>query len=195
MGVALALFVGVSILEWFNDVSGHAIAVLYVLPIALLAVAFGLRGGLVAAAAGFALFAVFEVLHSSGDIDADGWVVRAVAMFLLGGLLGRATDQAVASEAAALAEQRRRHQLEESNHRYGEAMEISDSLLQQMVAAKWMVEQGRSDQAVDVLTATIERGEQIVAALLPKRVSVPPERVPVPPEPSASSGDDGGRSF
>ena len=41
-----------------------------------LAVTFGLRGGLVGAGCGFGLFALLEVLHSSGDIDADGWAVK-----------------------------------------------------------------------------------------------------------------------
>jgi hypothetical protein len=179
--VAVGLFVGISILQWFNDVSGQAIAVLYVLPIALLAVTFGLRGGLVGATTGYFLFASFEILHSSGDIDADGWVVRATAMFLLGGLLGRATDQTTASESAALDEQKQRYRLEEANLRYAEAIEISDSLLQQMVAAKWMVERGRSDQAVELLEATIERGGHMVAGLLPTRISAPADS---PIEPS-----------
>lgn len=171
--VAIALFVGISVLLWFNDGSGHAVVVLYVLPIALLAVTFGLWGGLGAATVGFVVFALFEIFHSSGDIDADGWAARAIAMFLLGVLLGRATDQTIASEQAALNEQQRRYELEDVNHRYAEAIEISDSILQQMVAAKWMVERGRSDQAAEALTATIERSEEMVTALLPVRVSVP----------------------
>jgi hypothetical protein len=171
--VAIGLYCCISIVLWFNDAAGHAIAVLYILPVALLAVTFGLWGGLSAAAAGFSLFALFEVFHSTGDIDVDGWIVRAVALLLLGGLLGRATDQIVASQRTALCEQRSRLQMEERQRRYSEAIEISDSLLQQMVAAKWMVEQGRSDEAAEVLEATIERGERMVAGLLPTRVSEP----------------------
>jgi glucose-6-phosphate-specific signal transduction histidine kinase len=90
--VAVCLFVGVTVAQWFSDGSGQAIAVLYILPISLMAVTFGVRGGLTAASMGFALFALFEIVHSSGDIDVDGWAVRAAAMFLLGGLLGSATD-------------------------------------------------------------------------------------------------------
>ena len=92
-------------------------------------------------------------------------------MFLLGGLLGHATDLMTASEQNALDEQRKRCQLEEANLRYAEAIEINDSLIQEMVAAKWMVEQGLTDQATEVLTATIATGERMVAELLPKRVS------------------------
>ncbi|HVA09330.1 MAG TPA: hypothetical protein VNG12_21570, partial [Acidimicrobiales bacterium] len=168
--VAAGLFVAVSVLTWFNDGSGQAIAVLYVLPVALLAVTMGERGGLTGAAAGFSLFAVLEVEHSSGDIDVTGWVVRAVAMFLIGGLLGRATDQTTASEQAVLAEQERRRQVEEANLRYTAALEINDSLLQQIVVAKWMVEQSQPKDAAKLLTEAIARGENMIAGLLPERV-------------------------
>lgn len=176
--IASGLFVAISVLDWFNDGSGQAIAVLYVLPIALLAVTLGERGGLIGAIAGFTLFAALEVEHSSGDIDVTGWIVRAVAMFLLGGLLGRATDQTTASELAALAEQQRRCQAEEANLRYTEALEINDSLLQQIVVAKWMVEQSQTVGAAELLTEAIARGERMVAGLLPERVSVPSEVSP-----------------
>jgi len=172
--VAIGLFAVVSILQWFVDGSGQAIAVLYVLPIALLAVTFGERAGLIGATTGFVLFAVFEIVHSSGDIDATGWAVRAIAMFLLGGLLGHATDRTTASERAALDEQRERCRLEEANHRYAEAIEINDSLIQEVVAAKWKVEQGQTEQAAEILTATIATGERIVAELLPRRVEAIP---------------------
>ena len=167
--MAVGLFVVISVLQWFNDGSGQAVAVLYVLPIALLAVTLGERGGLTGATVGFVLFAVFEIVHSSGDIDATGWVVRAVAMFLLGVLLGRATDKTTASERAALAEEERRCHAEEANHRYTEALEINDSLIQQIVAAKWMVEQGQPKGAAELLTVAIARGERMVTGLLPAR--------------------------
>ena len=173
--VAVGLFVVVTFLHWFQDGSGQAIVVLYVLPIALLAITFGRRGGLLAAATGFGLFALLEVLHSSGDIDVDGWAVRAIAMFLLGGLLGHATDQALASERAALVEQQRRCQVEAANHRYAQAMEISDSLVQKMVAAKWMAEQGRVDETAEVLTTTIVEAERMVTGLVRKRMVTPSE--------------------
>ena len=43
MVVVFGLFVIVSVLQWFNDGSGQAIAVLYILPIALLGVTRGER--------------------------------------------------------------------------------------------------------------------------------------------------------
>jgi len=171
VAVAGALFLAISVLQWFIEGSGQAIVMLDVLPIALLAVTLGERGGLAGAGAGFLLFAAFEVGHSSGDIDVTGWVVRATGMFVLGWLLGRATDQALASERATLAEYERRCRLEETNHRFTEALEIKDSIIQQIVAAKWLIERDRCDDASDVLTETIVRAQHLVAGLMPARIT------------------------
>lgn len=170
---AACLFALVTGLQLFADSSGEAMSVLYTLPIALLAVAFGRVGGWIGATLGFALFTVFALYHNTGDLDATGWVTRATAMFLLGGLLGHATDRALASERRSLAEQRRRAELEAAEHREREAMEMNDSIIQGMVAAKWMAEQGRTEEVIEALTVTIDRGERLVAKLLPRSVGGP----------------------
>jgi K+-sensing histidine kinase KdpD len=169
--VATVLFAAISVLQWFVDGSGQAVVMLYLLPVALLAVTFGTRGGVAAAAGAFAVFALFEIFHATGDIDVEGWIVRGVALFLLGGLLGRATDEMEASRRAALEEQEGRCRLEAAIRRYTNAIEISDSILQQLVAAKWLAEAGRSDQVVGLLDETIVRGEHMVAGLLSRRVA------------------------
>jgi glucose-6-phosphate-specific signal transduction histidine kinase len=170
---ASCLFVVVTGLQLLADSSGEAMSVLYTLPIALLAVAFGRRGGWIGATLGFALFAVFAVFHSTGDLDATGWMTRGTAMFLLGGLLGHATDRTLASERRALSDQRRRTELEAADRREHEAMELNDSIIQGMAAAKWMVEQGRTEEAIEALTATIDRGQHFVAAILPRSIGDP----------------------
>jgi glucose-6-phosphate-specific signal transduction histidine kinase len=167
--IAAGLFAGVSVARYFSDGSGEAIDILYSLPIALLAMSFGLRGGLVGAAVGFSLFAIFELADGAGDIDATGWIARAAGLLLLGVLLGRATDQIRAGQRRALAEQEQRRRLQETAHRQREALEISDSILQHLVAAKWMVERGRDEDAVEILTSTLETGQRMVAELLPIR--------------------------
>ena len=177
VAVAAGLFVAISVLQWFVDGSGQAVVMLDLLPVALLAVTYGVRGGVASAAGAFATFAVFEVFHSTGDIDVVGWVVRGLALFLLGGLLGRATDEMEASKRSALEEQQGRCLLEAAVRRYTEAIEISDSILQQLVAAKWLAEAGRSDRVVDLLDDTIVRGEHMVAGLLARRVTPEAGRV------------------
>ncbi len=171
--VAVGLFVGISILCWFVHGHGQATAILYLLPVALLAVAFGLRGGLLGATAGFSLFASLHLVQGGQEVPAVGWATRALAVFSLGVLLGRATDQTAANARTALEEQTERYRLEETNKRYAEATELSDCIIQHMVAAKWLAEQGRSDRAAEILEATIERGEAMIQGLLGMRASTP----------------------
>jgi hypothetical protein len=169
MLIATGLFAGVSVARHFSDGSGEAIDILYSLPVALLAMSFGLLGGLVGAAVGFSLFTIFQLASGVGDIDATGWIARAAGLLLLGVLLGRATDQIKAGELRTLAEQEQRRRLQETAHRQVEALEISDSILQHLAAAKWMVERGEVEDAIDILTSTLVTGQRMVAELLPMR--------------------------
>ncbi len=167
--IAIVLFAAVSAARYVSNGSGQAVDILYSLPIALLAVAFGLRGGLIGAATGFALFAVLELTNGVGDIDVTGWVARAAGLFLLGFLLGHATDQIEAGQRRALADQERRRALRETARRQAEALEVSDTILQHLAAAKWMVETGRNQEAIDLLCETLHAGQQMVADQLPVR--------------------------
>src|SRR5664280_2547332 len=167
--VACGLFAGVTVSRLFTDASGEAVDILYSLPIALLAMSFGLRGGLIGAGIGFALFASVEVADGVGDIDATGWIARAAGLLLLGVLLGQATDQIESGQQRALADQEQRRSLEERTRRQAEALEISDSILQHLAVAKWMVEAGKEREAIEVLTSTMATGERMVADMLPIR--------------------------
>ena len=169
MLIATGLLAGVSVARHFSDGSGEAIDILYSLPVALLAMSFGLLGGLVGAAVGFSLFTIFQLASGVGDIDATGWIARAAGLLLLGVLLGRATDQIKAGELRTLAEQEQRRLLQETAHHQAEALEISDSILQHLAAAKWMVERGEVEDAIDILTSTLVTGQRMVAELLPMR--------------------------
>lgn len=169
--VASGLFLAVTALRFGAHSSGDAVTVLYSLPVALLAVAFGRRGGLIGATVGYALFALFATWHANGDIDALGWIARGAALFLLGGLLGHAADQSTTHARLALAEQQRRLALEESERRQLEALEINDTVIQAIAAAKWLVERGETTEAVEILAATIATGQRLVAGLLPRSIT------------------------
>ena len=137
------------------------------LPIALGAVSFGLAGGLFAAVWGYAFFAVFAVSNTEGHVAWDGWVSRAVAMLLLGGLLGRASDQSFGAAQRALQNQLERLEAEEQNRRFGEGLELSDSILQYVAVAKWQIEQGDDMEAIRLLSKALDRGEHMIGELLP----------------------------
>jgi hypothetical protein len=164
---ATILFVAVTGMHLLVNGTGQAVDILYALPIALLAMSFGLRGGLIGAVVGFALFAVVEVFHGVGDIDATGWITRGAGLFLLGVLLGHATDQIEVGQRRSIAALEERRSLAERARRQAEALEISDSILQHLAVAKWMIEAGNPDAAIAILTSTMVTGERMVADLLP----------------------------
>jgi len=169
LATASGLFVVVTIAHAIANGTGEAVDILYALPVALLAMSFGLRGGLVGAVIGFTLFAIIELADGVGDIDATGWITRAAGLFVLGALLGGATDQIESGQLRSLAEQEERQVLAERARRQSEGLEISDTILQHLAVAKWMVEIGKNDEAIEILTSTLATGERMVAGLLPIR--------------------------
>lgn len=179
--VATLLFVGATVVQTIDVRQSDALALLSVLPIALLAVTFGMVGGLSAATVGYAIFAVFTVVDSTGRLGVDGWLTRAAVMFLLGGLLGRASDQTERAALLAMHSQRARLIAEEQNRRYSEGLEISDSILQHLAAAKWMLERGETDQVAGLLSTAMEQGQRVVGELLPPLVGSRERTAGAPP--------------
>ena len=66
----------------------EAIAVLYTLPIALIAVEVGAGGGIAAALVALALFGVWSATDASHHVGVLGFITRGTVFLLLGGLLG-----------------------------------------------------------------------------------------------------------
>ena len=168
LAVAVGLFAGVSVLRWYLDRSGQAAALLYVVPIALIAVSRGRRAGLAAATVGVLLFALFAGLRNRGDLDLTGWMDPIVSMYLVGGLLGAVSERAVERGRAAALERDGRRLAEELCHRQQEALEATDLMVQGVAAAKWMMEAGRAGQALDLLTATVEDSMARLSPALPR---------------------------
>ncbi|MFP5489182.1 MAG: hypothetical protein ACLGHQ_12855, partial [Acidimicrobiia bacterium] len=65
-----------------------------------------------------------------------------------------------------------------------EAAEINDRVLQQMAAAKWMLEAGRTDAGVDILAGTMDTAQELVARMLGSDSILSPD--PCPPAPTAA---------
>ena len=167
--VATGLFAAVTVAHVIANGTGEAVDILYALPVALLAMSFGLRGGLIGATTGIALFAVVELSDGIRDIDATGWISRTTGLLLLGVLLGRATDQVESARRSAADAADERQRLEDRARRQAEGLEISHSILQHLAVAKWMIETGDENGAIEVLTSTMATGEPMVAELLPMR--------------------------
>jgi len=158
VAVALALFGAVSVVRFVGGGPADAVAMLYALPIALLAVAFGLRGGVASGLLGVALVATW-VLLDEVDLSVIGWASRVLPLLLLGVLLGHATDMLRDLEAE-------RRALEAAALRHREAIEINDSLIQGMAAAKWSLEAGKVQGGLATLDHTIALGQRLVSELL-----------------------------
>lgn len=175
VAVVVALFAGVLATRLLaGDAAGDAAGLLYVLPVALAAVAFGRRAGLVAGLVGVALVVVWAVARDA-DISWLGWVSRVVPLLLLGTLLGDATERLEAAE-------RQRRELEAAAQRHRDAAEISDSLIQGMTAARWALEAERHDVALTRLEDTIAQGQRLVSDLLRGADLAPGKHAAAPPD-------------
>jgi signal transduction histidine kinase len=155
----VAIFVSISVARFAlgNDAS-VGITLLYVVPISLAALVWGRRAGMIASAAALVLLTLW-VLVADVDLSVLGWTARVVPIVLVGLLLGDASDRLRRAEQAHL-EQAARELL----HR--QAVEINDSLLQGMAAAKWALEAKRHDVALERLSDAIASGQKLVAGLI-----------------------------
>ncbi|MFA5566577.1 MAG: hypothetical protein WC184_11190 [Acidimicrobiia bacterium] len=153
-----ALFCAVFALQWATADVNDAVTVLFVFPIALVALAFGVQAGVGSAFIGVALMAIWVWL-SDVHMPALGWAARILPMLLLGFLIGHASDM-----------QRRAEILETdlavSRERQRDAAEINDTLVQSLVVAKWKLEAGDVDAGIEMIETTIHDAEALVASLL-----------------------------
>jgi len=135
-----------------------AYTVLYVLPVALLSTAFGLRGGVVGGAVALLLTVIWAVARDV-SLGSAAWASRLLPLLLLGVLLGEASDRLRRAEAA-------RREAEGAALLHGEAVEINDQLVQGMVAARWAFESGRTEDGMELLEHAIEEGHLLVSGLI-----------------------------
>jgi signal transduction histidine kinase len=155
---ATALFAAIVALQYATDEGSDAVSLLLVLPIALVAQAFGLRAGTAAAVAGAAVQAAW-IVSDGTDVSVLGWAGRTIPMLLLGILIGHASDVQRDAErlltTLAVAEERQR-----------EAAEINDTIVQSLAVAKWKLESGDVAGGLAVLDETIDAGVGLVDTLL-----------------------------
>jgi hypothetical protein len=109
--LAGALFACVFLLRLADPIAGNAEGILFVLPISLLALSFGLRGGIVAGLLSCGFIALWAQWGVGGRLSGAGYVNRDFTFLVLGGLLGSFIDQRRRHEAERirchdLAEQR-----------------------------------------------------------------------------------------
>jgi hypothetical protein len=158
LGVAGVLFTGVLSLRLLAGSPTDAFSMLYALPVALLASAFGLRAGALAGLAAVGLI-VLWVVAEHVSLTATGWTSRVVPLLLLGVLVGQAADQARRAESE-------RRRLETSALLHREAIEINDMLVQGLAAARLYFESGDVATGRRILDETIGQARELVSGLI-----------------------------
>jgi glucose-6-phosphate-specific signal transduction histidine kinase len=156
--VAAALFIGVFALRLGTGGPNEAYSMFYVLPIALLAVTFGVRGGVLGGLTAVLLIVAWA-LYRDVHLGALAWTARVVPMLALGLLLGHSTSRAQRAE-------NRQRELEPAALLHEQAIEINDSLVQGLASARWALDQGRVDDGLKMLDATMSQAQGKVSGLI-----------------------------
>ncbi|HVM65333.1 MAG TPA: hypothetical protein VMU14_10755 [Acidimicrobiales bacterium] len=161
--VAILMFMcigaaGLASLDW-RDATMAAL----VLPVALLAVTFGREGGVGGALGVVAVLVTWEAVHA--DVTGAMWAA-AVAIIVLGMLLGTAVDRLLSTERAVRAADAQRWRAERASQRLHEAAAINDTMVQSVAVAKWALEAGDTGRAVEVLDRAVDEGQRLVSGLL-----------------------------
>lgn len=148
--VAFAAVFGLAF--WIDD-PRQAITVLYVVPIALVALAAGVRAGLAAALISAGLVAVW-VITQDVEIGMSGWISRLVAFFLIALLVGRYEQ---------LARESVRKTLEERA-----AAEVQEGVVQSLVIATYELRRGETSAAENAVEDALTAAKEIISARLPE---------------------------
>jgi glucose-6-phosphate-specific signal transduction histidine kinase len=158
LAIAGALFLVILTARMLVGDAEDAYSMFYVLPVALVATSFGMRPGAAAGAVAIGLIVLWAVARHV-TLTPTGWGSRAVPILLLGVLLGEASDRIrrVEAERQATAAAARLHR---------QAIEINDSLVQGMAAAKWSLEAGQTETGLKTLNDTITRAHDLVSGLI-----------------------------
>jgi putative two-component system response regulator len=93
LAVALALFAAIFAARESDANAADAEGILYVVPIAMLALRYGLRGGAAGAALALGLTVAWDLVAAPVSFSVDGYLSRGVAFALLGVLLGIVVDR------------------------------------------------------------------------------------------------------
>ena len=158
LAAAAAMYATVFTLRMVFTNPLDAISMLYLFPVALVAMTKGRWGGLAAGLVAVGLVGVW-VLVTSTPLNPIGWLSRALPLVLIAMLIGDARDRLVRA-----ASEREARQL--AVHRHREAVEINDTLVQGMSAAKWSIEAGRTETGLQMLGETVELGHRLVSELI-----------------------------
>ena len=161
LGVAAVLFAGAFAARLAVHDPSALLANFYTVPIAVLAIEFGLRGGLAGAVVGFALVVAWGEIKNV-DVGVLGYVSRAAVFVIVGGLVGRFSERL---RADVLARQRAQRalsmyagELERANER------LAQSVLRLEAFAQIARQVGGETDLARVLALILRHGREIIEA-------------------------------
>jgi signal transduction histidine kinase len=157
--VTAAMFAAVTALRLTGSDETDATGLLYALPVALAAMAFGRVVGTTAAMSAAGLLVAWAAGHPEVSLSALGWAARVVPLVLLGVLVGAAADAVEEAAADRLA-------LAVAAARRRDAAEVHDEILQRLTVAKWRLEAGSGDDAAALLDEAMSQAQHLVSSLL-----------------------------
>lgn len=152
------LYVAVFLLRVLAGTPEDAYSMLFVLPVALAAATFGRTGGVIAGLVAVGLIAAWTLIRDV-SLSPSAWASRIIPILLLGSLLGMAVDRVRRAEA-----ERSRIEIAALLHR--EAIEINDSLVQRMTAARWALEAGNTEATERILDEAVSDAQRLVSSLI-----------------------------
>jgi signal transduction histidine kinase len=161
IAIATVLFAAAFAVRLAVDDPSALLANFYSVPIAVLAIEFGVRGGLIGAAVGFTLVVAWGEVQDV-DVGALGYVSRAAVFVVVGGLVGRFSERL---RADVLARQRAQRELsmyagelEAANER------LAQSVLRLEAFAQIAREVGGETDLSRVLSLILQHGREIIGA-------------------------------
>ncbi|MEO8264965.1 MAG: hypothetical protein ABI706_05560 [Ilumatobacteraceae bacterium] len=156
--VSASLFAAIFVIRVSVGGTEDSISMLYVLPVALVALAFGFWAGVAAGLTAVGLLVGWAIAL---DVESSplGWVGLVSPVVLLGALVGFASDRIRDADRA---------------ERYAamvtvlqiEGAEVSDRIFQGLAASKWMLEVGDLERGLAVLEDTMVIAQGLVTNVL-----------------------------
>jgi HD-GYP domain-containing protein (c-di-GMP phosphodiesterase class II) len=152
LGLSLALFAAIFALRVIDHNVGDNEGILFIVPIGLLALRFGLRGGLAGALLGFALMAVWDGYGNHAPLTWLGYVNRGVAFLALGVLLGTFIDRRGKLEARV-------------QHYYDESLALQQKAQRQLANSARSLEEKVAERTFELDDARAETLQLLAAAV------------------------------
>ena len=166
---AVLLLLALFLLGLSREEQAEPAAILYAIPVVLLAIAIGPAAGVVG---GGAAGTLFWLADRGNDVSLEPFenVYRFLALVFLGGIAGSLASRLATAERNRLAAEREAAQANEQLAQREElgrrAVELNDEVVQGLALAGYLLESGDLEAATATLRAALQRAQGIVGNLI-----------------------------